>query len=315
MATTTVYDAKYRSLGVLVVGMHRSGTSMVTRAVNLLGLPTCLKSDLVPASPSNERGHWESSSLAAFNNCILRQLGRSSVCPPALGVWAEGPEIAGLSTASARRLLEEAHPTPQWVWKDPRTCVTLPFWRAALHDIPLVLVMAVRHPLEVAESLHRRDGLPHHTAMCLWERYVRHAFNAAAGLPVLVTHYDRMLSDPDAWVRQAADLLCVHGARMRSLASACDGIRGHLHVELRHHHATTIAAGASEHGYGWRPIYAMLQELNGPIERFEPPRLPTEDPDVEEELLTFSRSRRQIDRPRIAGQPRNHHRLSALDYY
>jgi hypothetical protein len=42
---------------ILVAGMHRSGTSALTRAINLAGVP--LPNDLKGASPNNQDGFWE----------------------------------------------------------------------------------------------------------------------------------------------------------------------------------------------------------------------------------------------------------------
>ncbi len=61
--------------GVLVLGMHRSGTSALTRALGLLGLETGRRSDLMDAAPSNRSGHWEINALTECNDDLLRAAG------------------------------------------------------------------------------------------------------------------------------------------------------------------------------------------------------------------------------------------------
>ena len=80
-----------RGAAVVVLGMHRSGTSILTRALQDHGC--ALSSELLGANPSNPSGHWESSVAIAINDKLLADLGRSwddlRELPPA---WMQGPE-------------------------------------------------------------------------------------------------------------------------------------------------------------------------------------------------------------------------------
>src|SRR5690242_20012263 len=67
--------AKKKAIGVLVLGMHRSGTSALTRMLNLLGC--ALPDELLGANYSNPEGHWESQRAIAINDALLIALGRS----------------------------------------------------------------------------------------------------------------------------------------------------------------------------------------------------------------------------------------------
>src|SRR6478736_1890747 len=69
---------------VVVLGMHRSGTSVATRLAALRGLALCLPDDLLAGFPGNPRGHWESRSLLAFDERLLGELGGTWFCPPSL---------------------------------------------------------------------------------------------------------------------------------------------------------------------------------------------------------------------------------------
>ena len=175
--------------GVFVLGMHRSGTSAVARLVNLLGVPMCVEADLVRAAPSNPRGHWESVSLVRFNDALLHKHGRAWWCPPRLGLVCSGDPSA------ARELFASVYPTKQWVWKDPRTCLTLSFWLEALNTRP-VGILVLRNPLEIAHSLERRDEFYLELSLALWERYMHHGLTALAGLPVAAFQFEELVADP-----------------------------------------------------------------------------------------------------------------------
>ncbi len=79
--------------------------------------------------------------------------------------------------------------------KDPRICLTLPFWRSALPST-LGAVFVLRDPMDVARSLEARDGIPVILGLAMWDRYIRSATAGLAGIPTLVVEYDAMLEDP-----------------------------------------------------------------------------------------------------------------------
>ena len=179
---------------VVILGMHRSGTSAMTRVINLLGLPVCNASDLYSA-PDNPTGHWESASLTAFNERLLNVLGGRFDAPPHMeDGWEKHRAIADLYSEAAA-VFSRVYTTNTWVWKDPRTCLTLPFWRAIWADVP-VAVFVHREPLEVFRSLSRRDGIGKAHCVALWERYVRSALHNAKGLPLVTVRFAEVMADP-----------------------------------------------------------------------------------------------------------------------
>jgi len=184
--------------GVVVLGMHRSGTSAVTRILNLLGADVGPTEDLL-TEYDNPAGHWESRALVACNDRILAAYGRSWDFPP---FWGPGWE----RSARAQRLLPDLEATfagvfgaGPWVWKDPRTCLTFPLWRRVLGDRGRVLLVT-RDPGAVVASVRRRDGVPTLYALGLWHHYLRAAVAGAAGLPVVCMRFEDLAADPDAAV-------------------------------------------------------------------------------------------------------------------
>jgi hypothetical protein len=139
---------------VCITGMHRSGTSMLANVLRMGGLYLGPERALVATRVGNPDGHWENRKLVALNDEVLAQLG---------GWWAEPPTMrasARLTLLSAQKkkakqLLNEFAGHSWWGWKDPRNCLTLPFW---LDLVPQArVVICLRHPLEVVRSLERRS--------------------------------------------------------------------------------------------------------------------------------------------------------------
>jgi hypothetical protein len=215
--------------GVVILGMHRSGTSLITRLVSLLGLAVCRDDDLLVGRKGNPRGHWESMSLLAFNSRLLDELGGTWFCPPLLGS-KELSRMLDRHATNALARFQDAHPERPWVWKDPRTPVLLPFWSAVLGQ-RAAYVLVVRHPFEVSDSLARRNGCTPLLSLALWERYTRQAMLGAAGRPMMVCTYDGVLADPVGWCERLVAFLDELGApacavdRAVAGAFAMDGLR------------------------------------------------------------------------------------------
>jgi hypothetical protein len=259
------------SRGVVVLGMHRSGTSAAARVVNLLGVPL-LAGDLLPADEANPRGYWESRALRRFDDELLEAVGGSWSRPPAAPDWSQANGLA-------ERALESfgASLGGEWVWKDPRVSVTLPFWRSAAGIEPAV-VFVHRDPREVAASLARRDGFSARRSLALWERYVRSALAAAEGLPAYVTEYAELVSDPDGWAARVGDWLRevgmrVDGARPGEVAAFVD-------AGLRRSVAVAEPLSAEQNA-----LLALVESLRGPHDALDPGDLGPETPWADEALV------------------------------
>jgi hypothetical protein len=181
---------------VVVVGMHRSGTSAVTGALGSLGLDPPIAHDRWDPSDDNP-DHWESRALNHLDDVLLEQLGGTWDRPPeretgwesdaGLGLDQLGDPATAASTAFP-------HPGPV-VWKDPRSCLLLPYWLANIPK-PVAAVFIWRSPLAVARSLQARDGLHLADGVALWERYNRSGLTGLAGVDTFVTQYESVVADP-----------------------------------------------------------------------------------------------------------------------
>jgi len=219
-------------MSVVVLGMHRSGTSVATRVVNLLGVPMCRPADLLRGHAGNERGHWESTSLARENERLLHTLSARWWCPPDSASQAEALAADEVAVERARRTFTASYPTPQWVWKDPRLCLLLPFWRQVLPGRPVALIV-YRDPAEVAASLQARNSISIGFGLALWERYVALSFDGSRGMPTMVCSYGSLVADPVAWAERVTRFLTENGIEARMPAVAA-GIRAFVTSGLRH---------------------------------------------------------------------------------
>jgi hypothetical protein len=194
---------------LLVVGMHRSGTSAVTGALGALGFHTPHPDDRWGWHPTNP-DHWESIALNRFDGGVLADMGGSWDAPPdPPAVGATGSDdpfpgaLAGAVDAANVAFREEG----PLVWKDPRVCLLLPEWRRVL-PAPLAAVLVWRSPLAVARSVHQRDrGMGLGTGVALWERYNRSALEHLAGVDTYVCRYEAVLEDPVTNFTALADWL------------------------------------------------------------------------------------------------------------
>src|SRR5215212_8323769 len=111
---------------VVITGMHRSGTSMVSRLLHDSGLDLGAPDDLIPASPDNPDGHWEHIAIVQLNDEILNSFGGGWDCPPPADAdyrrLADVPRFRDRAEA----VVAQFRNREPWGWKDPRTSLTLP---------------------------------------------------------------------------------------------------------------------------------------------------------------------------------------------
>lgn len=175
---------------VIVTGMHRSGTSMVAAMLEAGGLSLGPSVDLKPPARDNPNGFFEHEGLVSVADDVLEAWGAAWDVPPAktasTAVWPEQLAV------HARSLLDGLATEGPWGWKDPRVCLTLPFWRSLIDD-PL-LVICVRNPIEVAVSLKRRNQCSYRHGLGLWVSYYRQILADSTAEERLVTHYESHFS-------------------------------------------------------------------------------------------------------------------------
>ena len=189
---------------VLVLGPHRAGTSATTRLLNLLGVDLGRQDQLIGAgNQENLKGFFENRIIMRINDGVLSQQGGTWSHPPPLEPgWQRDPGLNRLRD-EAREVLEENFAAATlWGFKDPRVCLTLPFWRDLIG--PVSYVVCVRNALEVTGSLVRRDGLSRAAALEIWTRHVAGAILHSAGERRIFVAFDELFTERDRAVRDLA---------------------------------------------------------------------------------------------------------------
>lgn len=204
---------------IVVLGMHRSGTSCVTRMLGAAGV--YLGSEVLDAPASdNLFGHWESATAMRINDALLAANG---------GSWLDVPRELKPTVETRqgmREFLTELVAHPVAGWKDPRTTLTWPVWEQEIGERPAVLVACLRHPLAVARSLAVREQWSMDQGVSLWTTYNQHLERLAETRPLIWLDFD---AQPHVWGERIETLCREHG--LDGPAARAAG----FHSALRHH--------------------------------------------------------------------------------
>ena len=260
-------SAPRKELCVAVVGMHRSGTSATAGLLVKLGLTAPRPGDLIGAQSSNESGLWESRAVVNLNTRLLQMVGTKSFAPPEpVSQWDQVPGYETARETGSRWYAATSTGDPV-VMKDPRTSLTLPFWRAAI-PVPMAAVLVFRHPLEVARSLEARNHLPVTLGLAMWDRYLRTVAEVGLiGMPTLVVEYDRMLANPEQGVDEIVRFLGTLGVEISP--TVAESARKSLDSTLRHQKAE--ADDYSDLARVQEQMFLDFSQLVGIHERWEAP--------------------------------------------
>lgn len=210
---------------VFIVGMHRSGTSLTANLLRQGGLWLGREDELHGATPDNPDGHWENIAVTEISDKLLNELG---------GGWDDVPEyptgwptkFPGQSERAKEIHAALARPTP-WGWKDPRASLLMPFWLAL--EPAARVVICIRHPLEVANSLQRRGMMSYSLGLKLWRDYNERLLADVPPAQRIVVHYEHFFTQPLNTLKRVVEFcgLNISEAEMAKLAATAK-------PELRH---------------------------------------------------------------------------------
>jgi hypothetical protein len=203
---------------IVILGMHRSGTSALAGLMVAAGASP--GSPLVGANDGNPRGYWELAPLVAFNDRLLRTLGREwhDIAPLAPG-WEREPAIVACDREAVALLQAQFAGRATVLLKDPRLCLTLPFWRRALHAAGhrMHVVVMVRPVAEVVLSLNARYAFPPSAVAYLWARSTLGALRATFDEPSTLVTFADVMARP---ARVAARIDAAAGTALTGLDAA-----------------------------------------------------------------------------------------------
>jgi SAM-dependent methyltransferase len=228
---------------VLVVGMHRSGTSLVARGLHAMGVNLGSRIDTAP-HPANPHGHWEHADVWQAQERLLIRCGREwhSSPGPLPARWLEWPDARATIDRFVAIAAEELVAHGHWLVKDPRSSLLVPLWRevARRAGVELRIVRVFRAADDVAASLAARNAMPHELAVRIWSDHQRSIDRDTVGLAVLVVHHDDVLHEPLAAFTAMGAFCGISDAADRASAAAA-----FVDPQLWHHRSLEQAGGVT----------------------------------------------------------------------
>lgn len=225
------------SSAIVVLGMHRSGTSCVAGMLAAAGLASA--GDDAVRNWDNARGHHELLDLVRLDEAVLAHSGGHWLSAPRELRWTDEHAVARDRLLAARVAGRPA------LLKDPRMLLALPFWRAS--RVPVHVVGVVRHPLAVARSLESWRGMPLADGIALWSAHNRALADDRARHGYAIIDFEQPKAAVVAAVRAALPMPVDEAA----LAAAYD-------EQLVHHDDADVPALA-----GLDAAIALYRELAG----------------------------------------------------
>src|SRR5262249_43134114 len=145
-------------MAICIAGMHRSNSSILSLMLGACGVDLGPASeDFPPKEDDNPDGYGENVPIVKVNEAVLKSLGGTWNAPPVPpGDWLGDRRLRRPRKRAAAILSGRCAREP-WGWKDPRNCLTAPFWRSVVRLDKFLIPL--RHPLEVAESLKIGRGI------------------------------------------------------------------------------------------------------------------------------------------------------------
>lgn len=175
---------------ILILGMHRSGTSCLAGSLQQRGL---FLGEVHESRPHNRKGNRENQQVMDLNEAVLAASDGAWDRPPVRLRWD-----AGLVDRRDRLIESLAADSggAAWGFKDPRTLLTLGFWRERLAGARFIGTF--RHPAQVARSLTARDpSMPWSLAIDLWLAYNQRLLAIQESMPFPLVDFD---TAPDRYV-------------------------------------------------------------------------------------------------------------------
>jgi len=214
---------------IVVLGMHRSGTSAVTGALAAMGVHVGDDDQLTGKSWENPKGFFERKEARRICDALLHASSADW-----WKVSGFDPDNADRAEVERQRkaisaLVADLDAHGHWALKEPRLCVLFPIFKAALDRA--VPVITVRHPVEIAHSLRRRNGFPLRAGTALWEAYMTAALRHARELDPVFVSYSALVEAPRASLAALADALEARGVTGLNAEAAIEAISADLRRE------------------------------------------------------------------------------------
>ncbi len=156
---------------IIVVGMHRSGTSVISRSLSVLNIP--LGNNLMTADDSNPKGYYEDMDIYELNERLLWHIGQLWDTSEPLPIDVHSSLYEKFGSEAIELIKTKMINTDIFSFKDPRNSIFLPFWKKVIEtlNIQIKYIFVFRNPLSVIDSLFKRDEFTREKSLRLWLKY------------------------------------------------------------------------------------------------------------------------------------------------
>ena len=192
---------------VVVLGMHRSGTSVLTGLVTLFG--GYIGSNLMPATEENSKGYYENNLIYELNEKILKEH-NSSWKTNTFTVEEIEPDQMHRYISDAKKIIKnDLKFVNKIIIKDPRISILFPIWEKALIELQIKIktIFTYRSPLEVSHSLQKRDGIVVEKGLLIWAHYFFQAELYQRKYKSLIVEYNLDFKDIDLLIAKLSEFL------------------------------------------------------------------------------------------------------------
>ncbi len=193
-------------MNIVVLGMHRSGTSLVMNLLSSLGYHVGHSDELTGSNDQNPNGFFERKDIRQASDALLHENFFDWYKVAYLQDEIFSKKSVSKYQDVMSHILDRLSTHDSFAFKEPRLCLTHKFIQKHIEDA--VKLIVYRDPLAVARSLWRRNKIPTGFALLLWEKYYTQLLsNISSTDKVYVINYDRLIADPEVEVNQVADFL------------------------------------------------------------------------------------------------------------
>lgn len=192
---------------IVVLGMHRSGTSVLAGLVSMQGY--YLGSSEMPKREDNPKGFYENFKIYQLNQSILLDY-NTSWDEYSFSIDQISPIDMHRYEVRAREIIkQEFGPVKRIFMKDPRMCLLFPLWEKVLTEMgfDIKVILAYRSPMEVANSLQSRNEMAVEKSLLMWSHHFFQAEKSSREYPRMLVRYDKDIRDLDVFVKDLSDFL------------------------------------------------------------------------------------------------------------
>jgi len=156
---------------ILVLGMHRSGTSLTAQLISRMGGYIGKTEELIPPRPDNSDGFFENQRIVDVDDALLRRYKREYDTSEKFKIDVNDPYTQDCILQLSEIIGDLFKESDTVCVKDPRICLLLPVYQKLFHllDVKVRYIYILRNPNEVAQSLLKRNGFPIEHGLDMWK--------------------------------------------------------------------------------------------------------------------------------------------------